>query len=318
MTAPPVAHKRSVHLMLPCPPPTTKRAWGDYYFGQALARAFRQLGHNTYVSTRIGGHKWYNKLAHWWRERRLNVPDDAVEVVILGRPPMPPRTGRKRIIWLISNSDILDETTLRQADHLYVASPPYVARLQERGIAAETLLQCTDPEAFAPDMATPELASDLLFVGNRSANEPRPIVEAAIRTPYPVTVWGILWEPLADRINFRGIHIHNDDLGKHYASARVVLNDHRKGMLRDVFISNRVYDSLSCARPVVTEDMEGMPEEFADGVFLYRSEADIAAAIEAARQADPDRLREISEMVRQHHSFLRRAQVMSRQIDAFS
>lgn len=316
MTDTTAARKRPVHLLLPCPPPTAERAWGDYYFGQALAKALRQLGHDTYVSTRVGGRKWRHKLAHWWRERRLNVPEDAVEVAILGRPPMPPRTGRKRIIWLISNSEMQDDNALQDADHLYVASPPYVAQLKERGVAAETLLQCTEPDAFAPDMATPELASDLLFVGNRSVDEPRPIVEAAIRSPYRVTVWGILWEPLADRIDFRGIHIHNVDLGKHYASANVVLNDHRKSMLRDEFISNRVYDSLSCARPVVTEDMAGMPEEFAGGVFVYRSEAEVAEAIEAARQANPARLREISEIVRQQHSFLQRAQVISQRIAA--
>lgn len=309
------ARKRPIHLMLPCPPPTAKRAWGDYYFGQALAKAFRQLDHDVYVSTRVGGRKWYNKLAHWWRERSLNVPADAVEVAILGRPPVPPRTGRDRIIWLISNTEKLDDDTLRQSEHLYVASAPYAARLRERGIAAETLLQCTDPDLFSPEMATQDLASDLLFVGNRSLDETRPVVEAAIHTPYRVTVWGILWEPIADQIDFRGLHIHNDELGKHYASANVVLNDHRKGMLRDVFISNRVYDCLACARPVVTEEMEGMPEAFSDGVFLYRSEGDLADAIEAAQQARPERLREISNIVREQHSFLRRAEVMSLQIE---
>lgn len=307
--------KRPIHLMLPCPPPTRHRAWGDYYFGQSLSEALQECGHDVIVSMRSSGVRFRDKIADWWRARQLSVPENAVELVLLGLPPEVARSSRPRIAWLMYKHEAIADDQLQQLDHLFVASDPFAAKMRAAGHAPEVLLQCTDPKRFSPDMASEQNASELLFVGNRGPLEPRPIVRGALRSGHTVSVWGTGWDDLADQIDFRGIHVSNEVLGSHYASAKVVLNDHRKIMLQDEFISNRIYDSLACARPVVTEEMAGMPEEFGDGAVPYQNEEDIVAAIEAALSTSPSRLSEISRYTRAHHSFLERAKVISARID---
>jgi len=262
--------------MLPCPPPTRKRAWGDYYFVNSLANALRQLGHDVEVSRRASGPTLRNRVSDYFANRRLNVPADAVEIAILGRPSAPERTHRPRMVWLISDCDLIDLDTFKQADHLYVASSLYSSKLDDMGIPSEVLLQCTDPSRFSTDLAEDTLKSDLLFVGNRSVDESRPIVQKAVNAGYNVTVWGNLWDASADGVNFRGMHIANENLGKHYASANIVLNDHRNAMLENNFMSNRVYDSLACGRPVLTEDMVGIPGEFRDCAVTYGPDRSVA------------------------------------------
>lgn len=309
---------RPIHLMLPCPPPTRIRAWGDYYFGNSLATALRQLGHPVEVSMRASGPKLRHRLSDWWRTRNQEIPEEAVELALLGRPSMPERTHRKRIVWLISNSDLIDIDELRAVDHLFVASPAFIDHLGTQGVAADLLLQCTDPDRFSPDLAEERLASKLLFVGNRSQGESRPVVEKAVAAGYDVTVWGNMWGGMTDRIRFGGTHIANEELGKYYASAQVVLNDHRSAMLKDQFISNRVYDSLACGRPVVTEDMIGMPDEFKGCAITYASNDGIVDAIEAACTVPADRLRDVAQLVRDNHSFRRRAEVISARINTIT
>lgn len=309
-------HKRPIHLMLPCPPPTRVRAWGDFYFGTSLANALRSLGHPVEVSMRASGPKWHHRLSDWWRNRNQTIPQDAVELALLGRPSMPERTHRSRIVWLISNSDMIDLDELRSVDQLFVASPVFIETLKAQGVAADLLLQCTDTERFSPDMADEALASGLLFVGNRSDNESRPVVEQAIQAGYDVTVWGNMWGGMKDQIIFGGTHIANEDLGKYYASAKVVLNDHRKAMLEDQFISNRVYDSLACGRPVITEAMIGMPEEFEGCAVTYTSKEEIVTAIKEAYDVPSDKLNAVAKLVKDNHSFYRRAEVISDCIQA--
>ena len=310
--------KRPIQLMLPCPPPAKGRAWGDYYFGQSLASALRALGHPVDVTLRRRGKGLVQRLRDWWDTRNRAIPQDAVEFLLLGQPSDTPRTHRRRIIWLISNSDMLDHAAARQADKLFVASAPFAARLAEKGIACEVLLQCTDPALFAPDMRRDALRSDVLFVGNRTHKHLRPAVAAAARAGCAVTVWGTRWDKSGEPVTVGGTHIANAELGAHYASCEVVLNDHRQAMRDDAFVSNRVYDGLACGRPVVTEEMDGLPGDLRPGLRTYTTAADVPAAISAAKAIPRDVLAEVSARVRRDHSFARRAETISACVQSFA
>lgn len=310
-----MVNKRPIHLMLPCPPPTRHRAWGDYYFGQSLSEALQECGHDVIVSMRSRGPRFRDKLADWWHARQLSVPENAVELVLLGLPPEIKKSNRPRIAWLMYKHEAIADEELQQLDHLFVASAPFADKMRAAGHAPEVLLQCTDPKRFFPALASDQYASELLFVGNRGPLEPRPIVSGALKSGHTVSVWGTGWDDVADQIDFRGIHVSNDVLGRHYASAKVVLNDHRKIMLKDEFISNRIYDSLACGRPIITEKMAGMPDEFSDGAVMYQNEKDILDAIETALTAQTSALTEISDYTRAHHSFFQRAKAISDRID---
>ena len=146
----------------------------------------------------------------------------------------------------------------------------------------------------------------MLFVGNRRPYAPRPIVEKALAAEGDVDVWGHGWDGRLPDGVWRGKSIPNPDLGRYYASADVVLNDHTSDMLRDGLVSNRVFDVLASGRPILTERMRGVPSDIAPFLTFY-GEDDFEDALAQAREAGGRDRREIADHVRTDHSFARRA-----------
>ena len=301
---------RPVRLILPCPRPKGDRAWGDYYFGQSLATSLQRLGHRVTVICNGEKISLFDKMKHRLGVSLPDDPKDAVDLVLRGKPTPMPKYDRPRINWLISQSDQFEPENEKDAVHTFVASPKFASELEGRGMSCSVLLQCTDPSVFSPEEKSDEARTGVLFVGNRKRIEPRPVVEAARDAGLSVSVWGSNWEKVPG-ISYEGHHIPNSDLGKFYASAGVVLNDHRTGMLRDHFMSNRVFDVLASGRPVVTEAMVGIPDELRSGVFAYSDLSEVGAAIEASQGAEDGELLEISKLVRSRHGFDQRAAVIS-------
>ena len=56
--------------------------------------------------------------------------------------------------------------------------------------------------------------------------------------------------------------VPNAELGRLYASAGVVLNDHWADMRRDGFVSNRLFDAAACGARVLSDDVAGASELF--------------------------------------------------------
>ena len=127
-----------------------------------------------------------------------------------------------------------------------------------------------------------------------------------------------MWEGLPDGI-WKGKNIANSDLGRYYASARVVLNDHHPSMLAGGFVNNRIFDVLACGVPVISDKIAGLPREIAEFVYLAETADELAACLDAALGEDETRRKrrvEIAEYVRAQHSFDRRAESIESKIRA--
>ncbi|MBL3573627.1 glycosyltransferase [Rhodovulum sulfidophilum] len=290
---------RDVRLCLPCPDPRPGKIWGDWFFAQSLARALERAGRGVRLATakRRSGGVWMRAVPQRWPWQ------DEIDLVIRGGKAWPKLGRRPLFIWLISRPDSLTDREISEAEHIFVASELYMAELERRGARAVSFLpQCTDPDLFSPDRAEKTLASEILFVGNRRKSFPRAVVERALATGRSLSVWGRGWHDALPPGTLRGVEIPNAELGRHYASAGVVLNDHHPDMLAHGFVSNRVYDVLASGRPVLTEDMLGLPEDLRPAVFAY-SDGTFAERLGTALDDDRQDRSEIAAHVRSRHGF---------------
>lgn len=293
-----------IRLLLPCPPRTAERAWGDWYFGHSLGAALERLGCRVRYSYR---RDWFlprllSRLTRWLRR-------DEIEVVIRGKRVWSAIRGKTCVAWIISQSDTITSEELGEYAHVFVASPQFMEKIAPQCAEASLLYQCTDAERFAP----PEPVAPrgrILFVGNRRTYAPRDIVLKAIAEGQDVEVWGRGWEDVLSDAHYAGLHVENMDLASRYGHALAVLNDHTEEMRRDGFVSNRVYDVLACGTPLVTERMSGLPDGFADALLLYGDDEEFLARVgEIPHVADrmTARLRAFAAHVRAEHSFDARA-----------
>jgi O-antigen biosynthesis protein len=188
---------------------------------------------------------------------------------------------------VISHPTEVTAEEVRRFDHVFVASEAYAEQAARRWRRpVEPLLQCTDPDRFAatPD---PALHTELLFVGN-SRGVRRRIVGDAIDAGLEPAIWGAGWEGLVPNHLVRGTHLPNHELGRHYASADVVLADHWADMREAGFVANRIYDAVACGASVVSDDVPGLDGAFGGAVRTYRRPEDLRAAVDAAKAAGRD------------------------------
>lgn len=293
-----------IRLLLPCPRPRSGRSWGDWFFASALGRALSRAGRDIR----------FEFLTKAKRKGRLHIPTrwsfrKEIDLVIRGSHPYRALSRRPFFLWVISQPDSLTEGELSEARHIFVASKRYADRLAARGLSVSYLPQCTDPEICRPDCADAAFATQTLFVGNRREYAPRPVVDLALAAGADLAVWGRGWEGRLPDGVLRGKSIEYTDIGSHYASAQVVLNDHTADMRQNGFLSNRAYDVLACGRPLMNEDMPDLPEDLAPHIHVYTASSFAGQLEDALGAAHSDR-RDIAAYVQAHHSFGRRAETI--------
>ncbi|MEO8529688.1 MAG: glycosyltransferase [Deltaproteobacteria bacterium] len=285
-------------------------AWGDYHFGHSLAKAFESLG----VKARVVYQPRWSRLA------RLSLRR-GIDLAIRGNFGYAPRIWPwvRFYLWVISYDNFRPEE-VRAIRHVFAASQQIVDEQRALGRSASVLPQCTDSAIFAPDKARDTLVTDVLFVGSWREHFPRPIVATATAAGFPPKVWGSRWSDKYPPELFGGALIPNHELGAHYASAKVVLNDHLPQMLAKGIISNRVYDVLASGTELVSDALPDLGRDL-PGAALGRTTAEVGAAIAEALAHDEtrksDRL-ELAEYIRTHHSFHERARDILAVINAKS
>ncbi len=287
----------AIAIRIACPSAAVRAEWGDYHFAASLARALTALG----CAARID-----------FRRDWASAPAADCDLVLRGLERFEPLPSRPAILWVISHPDLVREDELRHYGHVFAASPQlarqYAAAIPGR---AETLLQCTDPAIFYPT-ADARQGDDIVFVGN-SRNVQRPAVTAALAAGYDVAVYGTRWEGLIDPRHVRAAGVPNEAVGDLYRHAGVVLNDHWPDMRQAGILSNRVFDALACAAPIVSDEITDLPSGFADRIETFGPDRPIAAAIARVLNESPERRAAriaFSQMVRREHSFDRRAEVI--------
>lgn len=276
---------------------------GEFHFATSLAASLHKLGHRARIDC----------LNVWQKARQ---PGE-VELLLRGLRPADQAEGNHTLLWVLSHGEVLAPAELDRADHSFVSSALLSDRLQLSGKRVSTLMQCTDPARFSPDRADPALACRVLFVGNAyPSRRDTGMVAAALRTGQDIAVWGKLWGTIPEA-NWKGKLIANADLGRHYASAGVVLNDHHKTMRDAGFVSNRIFDVLACGTPVISDRVAGLPPDLADYVYFADTDDELSACIDAALSESAARRqerRQFAAYVHEHHSFDQRARVIEARV----
>ena len=186
--------------------------WGDSFFARSLQRQLERRGARTSVTV-------LDDVA----SPRAARADAAID--LFGSGLRTTRPGQLNVLWIISHPDRVTTELCGRFDLLFAASRWFAEDLARRlGRPVIPLLQATDPERFQPDASGPH--HGLLFVGN-SRNVRRQILEDLAGTERDLAVYGRNWTPaLLDPQFLRGEWIPNNELGRYYSSAAIVLADH--------------------------------------------------------------------------------------------
>lgn len=282
-------------IKLPVPRPRVQNRWGDFHFGVALQTALQRAGHRARVQTR----------KHW---HVVETPDE-IDIVLKGGANYTPVPDRRTLFWLISKTGLTEEE-IAGGDHFFVAGKPALD-----GVASHVGKNRTSllPQAFDPaSMAPPETVAargSAVFVGlARGGN--RQMVRFALDTNSGIRLWGNGWEDTEARDFLVGERLANKELPEVYRSASAVLNDHTRAMRSAGIPSNRIFDALACATPVITDDVGWFPEDIEPYLYVVRTETEFSEAVAAAQNESLDRRMEriaFAHKIRQSHSFDARA-----------
>ncbi len=271
--------------------------WGDVHFAQSLARALQRLGQDVVIDRREAVH------------RTTGYLDDVV-LVLRGLDEIAHIPGRVNLMWVISHPELVTPAELLRYDRTLAASVSWSAAMSERtGLTVEPLLQATAPDRFHPDLPRLENPDGVLFVGT-SRNVYRTIVRDAVEAGLDPAIYGGGWAQFGVEAHVRADYLPNEELGRAYASAGVVLNDHWADMAEQGFVSNRLFDAVACGARVVSDAVEGVEELFGGAVQVYRDQADLARLCGSGRDAafpDEEARRAIAKRVCAEHSFDARA-----------
>ena len=272
--------------------------WGDHSFGLSLQAALEAEGHSVQQRFR----------EQWDRSESADLL-----LVLRGIEAAPPPGDRigTSALWIMSHPSAVSDEELRAHDQVFCASAWHAARLRDAGIDAHALLQCTDTRLFHDQGRDPEhLAHPFVFVGSTRGKR-RWLVETAMRHHLPLRVWGRGWRAHRDRPFLVAEHWPNDLLGNLYRASYATFNDHHEDMTGYHYVNNRLFDSLACGTPVLTEPNEGLAPLAFEGVKIIEREQEFQAQIDEFIQHYPDYqagARRDAARIASEHAFTNRAQ----------
>jgi glycosyltransferase involved in cell wall biosynthesis len=291
------AVKFSIAIKTPAPKKWANE-WGDFHYAVSLAKSFNKLGHKTRID-----------FLEDWSSRRHDRSDDIV-IVLRGLSVYEPRPGAFNILWNISHADQVSLDELDRYDLVYTASES-TARLFANltDTPVRTLYQATDTARFNPDRRCAHLEHDLLFTGN-SRNVYRDMVRWTVDLGLKPAIYGAQWERFIPPSLVHGENIANDRLGKYYASAKVLLNDHWESMREFGMLSNRLFDGLASNAVVVSDAIPTLSSVFGDGVIQVASQDDLRRALLEMPEDQKAKSEAIGQIIRERHSFAARARTI--------
>lgn len=281
---------------------------GDYWIAEDFATAFRKQNKETSVDYRGEYHRkhdtkpeiniymrGYTKFTPpfpkgknilyvyyplWYGKTSANKKD---KTTLNARKQMPEKTN-------------LDDD-LQNYDLIAVASPSYAKELKENGINAIFTPQFTSPEKFYPAY-NEMLKTDILFVGSNWHD--RTSLRYAIESGFDVAVYGYNWGGVVPDKMYKGQYVPNDKLNEYYASAKIVLNDHRPDMKQFGFVNNRIYDATAAGALVISDYMPEIKAAYGDTVPMYKTKDELQALLtyylthETERQEKAEKARAIT------------------------
>jgi hypothetical protein len=270
--------------------------WGDWHLAQAFARALERLGHVVHVQTFDA------------RDAPAARACD-VRLVVRGLRPVARAASQAHVLWIISHPDDVDVSECDAADLVLVASERFAAALRTRTrTPVAVLLQATDSKRFRPVPAARDHLHDVAVVA-KSRDVYRGAVRDAIEAGLEPAIYGSGWEAFVDPRLIRSSHVPNEDLAVVYSSIGVLLNDHWDDMRENGFVSNRLFDALACATPVISDDMPEIATLFDGAVLTYQGTelGTLVASVLADPAGSRARAARGRDIVLEHHTFDHRA-----------
>lgn len=270
-----------------------RHSMGERIYSASLAEAFRDLGFSARVDDFLD-----------WADH-ANPAEFAV--VIRGKAAYAPAPGQHAACWMISEliaPEASDE--LSRYDAAFFASRAFAeAHAAALRPADGVLFQATDRAIFHPGERVHD--GPVVFVGNNYRRKDiRPIIARVLAEDLPIDVYGARWERQLGPDRLRATAAPNRELGDIYRQAGVVLNDHREVMRENDLISNRVFDVLACATPLISDRINGLPEGFEEFVRFLEEDRPLADLIAEARGEDEtmrNRRRDFAAHVVETYSF---------------
>lgn len=155
----------------------------------------------------------------------------------------------------------------------YGGGPPVIERYLKLGAkSCHPIYNALEPDSHHPEPGNPELACDLVFVGNRLPDRERRVEEfflkaAELAPECKFILGGEGWGNKAMPANVRWIgHVRTGDHNSVNCSARMVLNINRESMA-DVGFSppTRVFEAAGAGSCLITDEWQGIDSFFAPG-----------------------------------------------------
>ena len=242
-----------ITIAIKSPNPLKNNKWGDYFFAKGLKKALQKKGFNVILQQRDN---WYD-----------NVKVD-ITIVLRGLREYEPNLDEINLMWNISHPDLVSDEEYEKYDIVFVASEKYTNILKNRlNTSVITLLQCTDPEIFYPEI-NHKLSEDILFVGV-TRGVYRTIIKDLFKTNHEVSIYGKGWDKFIDEKYIKDEYIPNEKLHEYYSSCKILLNDHWNDMIEFDFPSNRLFDALACGTFVISDKIPSEEELFENTIVTY-------------------------------------------------
>lgn len=218
----------------------------------------------------------------------VGVFDDVLEEKVLDC-----RSGVTAVaFWDVDAPATLARVEINPADHFWRLVPEYdyvltygggeqvVERYLRLGAAnCHAIYNALDPETHFPVSPHPEMACDLLFIGNRLPDREERVAEfflraAALAPEFKFALGGEGWggKPLPANVRWLG-HVGTADHNLMNCSARMVLNINRECMAGAGFSPpTRVFEAAGAGACVITDAWQGIDTFFEPGLEILVAE----------------------------------------------
>jgi len=244
----------------PAPDDDSQQHWGDFHFGNALQRSLEAKGLTVFQDFQ----------PNW----SMDHGEDVV-LVLRGLSKFQPSKAKFNILWIISHPAMVTSAELNAYDLVLTVSAFHCGLLCEiTKTPVEVARQCTDFGVFYP--AGGRLSEEvktregIVYVAN-SRGQRREMAQWIEETNTRVRVFGRAWEKFGVGYFVEKEYLPNSDLPELYRSARLCLNDHWKDMRAFGFINNRVFDSLACGLPLLTDSFPEIRAMFGNTLLYARN-----------------------------------------------
>ena len=279
---------------------------GDYHFGASLRRAFEAEG------VRVTEHYWPD-----WSDGA----EADVALVLRGRYRYRPRPGQFTVLWAISHPAAITPEEIDAFDLAYLGSETHARMMAGPGRPPLSVLrQCSD---FAGPGESPGRApaerEGTVFVGN-SRGVFRDIVRWSVAAGARPALYGRGWDTIGLGRLVVADYVDNAALPGLYSRTRLGLNDHWNDMRYFGYINNRLFDSLFCGQPTLSDWFPELEETFGDALVYARDGTSFRKAFEVAG-SDYDalvaRARDRGRQLARDYTFAARARRILDDIETF-